>query len=66
MDSLQFQHLIAALGELTQVQRQTVAAILCGHGELAEVTSVIDAGSMRKSSVLIAKAQNPFALRCRC
>jgi transposase-like protein len=43
MDSLQFQHLIAALGELTEVQRQTVAAILCGHGELAEVTSVIEA-----------------------
>ena len=43
MDSLQFQHLIAALGELTEVQRQTVAAKLCGHGELAEVTSVIEA-----------------------
>ena len=50
MDSLQFQHLIAALGELTEVQRQTVAAILCGHGELAEVTTVIEAVAKEKSA----------------
>ena len=43
MDGLQFQHLIAALGELTEVQRQTAVAILCSPGELAEVTSVIEA-----------------------
>ena len=43
MDSQQFQQLIASLGELTEGQRRTVAAILSGHGDLAEVTSVIEA-----------------------
>jgi len=43
MDSLQFQQLLAALSELTGVQRQTVAAMLSGHGDLAEVTSLIEA-----------------------
>lgn len=43
MDSLQFQQLIALLGELTGVQRQTVAAMLSGNGDLAEVTSLIEA-----------------------
>jgi transposase-like protein len=43
MDSLKFQQLIAALGELTGPQRQTVAALLSGHGDLAEVTSMIEA-----------------------
>ena len=43
MDNLQFQQLIAELGELTEVQRQTIAAMLSGHGDLAEVTSLIEA-----------------------
>ncbi|MGO9545351.1 MAG: hypothetical protein ACLPPF_11555, partial [Rhodomicrobium sp.] len=43
MDSFQFQQPIAALGELSEVQRQTVAALVSGHGDLAEVTSMIEA-----------------------
>ncbi|MGB8734619.1 MAG: IS1595 family transposase [Rhodomicrobium sp.] len=43
MDNLQFQQLIADLGELTEVQRQAIAAVLSGHGDLAEVTSLIEA-----------------------
>ena len=43
MDNSQFQQLIAELGELTGDQRQTVAAVLSGHGDLAEVTSLIEA-----------------------
>ena len=43
MDSLEFQQLIAVLGELTGVQRQTVAAMLSGPGDLAEVTAMIEA-----------------------
>jgi transposase-like protein len=43
MDSLEFQQLIATLGELNKDQRQTVAAIVSGRGDLAEVTSVIEA-----------------------
>ena len=43
MDNLQFQQLIVELGELTEVQRQTIAAMLSGHGDLAEVTSLIEA-----------------------
>ncbi|MGO9461877.1 MAG: IS1595 family transposase [Rhodomicrobium sp.] len=43
MDCLKFQQLIAVLGELNEDQRQAVAAIVSGHGELAEVTSVIEA-----------------------
>ena len=43
MDNLHFQQLIAELGELTEVQRQTIAAMLSGHGDLAEVTSLIEA-----------------------
>ena len=43
MDSLKFQQLIAGLGELNEDQRQTVAGIVSGHGDLAEVTSVIEA-----------------------
>ena len=43
MDSLEFQQLIAVLGELSEDQRQTVAAIVSGRGDLAEVTSVIEA-----------------------
>ena len=43
MDSLKFQKLIATLGELTEDQRRTVAAMLSGHGDLAEVTSMIEA-----------------------
>jgi len=43
MDNLQFQQLIAELGELTEIQRQTMAAMLSGHGDLAEVTSLIEA-----------------------
>ena len=43
MDSSQFQQLIADLGGLTEDQRQIVAALLSGHGDLAEVTSLIEA-----------------------
>ena len=43
MDSLEFQRLIAVLGELTGVQPQTVAAMLSGDGDLAEVTAMIEA-----------------------
>ena len=43
MDSLEFERLIAVLGELTGVQRQTVAAMLSGDGDLAEVTAMIEA-----------------------
>jgi len=43
MDGLKFQQLIAMLGELNEDQRQTVAAIISSHGDLAEVTSVIEA-----------------------
>ncbi len=43
MDNSQFQQLIADLGELTEVQRQAIAAVLSGHGDLAEVTSLIEA-----------------------
>jgi transposase-like protein len=43
MDNLEFQQLIAVLGELNEDQRRTVAAIVSGHGDLAEVTSVIEA-----------------------
>jgi len=43
MESREFQQLIAVLGELSEDQRQTVASIVSGHGDLAEVTSVIEA-----------------------
>jgi transposase-like protein len=43
MDGLKFQQLIAVLGELNEDQRQTVAAIISSDGDLAEVTSVIEA-----------------------
>ncbi len=43
MNGLEFQQLIASLGELTGPQRQAAAAVLSGHGELAEVTSLIEA-----------------------
>ena len=43
MESLQFQQLIAGLGELSEDQRQIVAALLSGRGDLAEVTSLIEA-----------------------
>ncbi len=43
MDSSQFQQLIADLGGLTEDQRQIAAALLSGHGGLAEVTSLIEA-----------------------
>lgn len=43
MDSSQFQQLIADLGGLTEDQRQIAAALLSGHGDLAEVTSLIEA-----------------------
>jgi len=43
MDSLKFQQLIAVLGELNDDQRHAVAAIVSGHGDRAEVTSVIEA-----------------------
>ena len=43
MDSLKFQQLIAMLGELSEDQRQAVAALVCGRGDLAEVTSMIEA-----------------------
>ncbi len=43
MDSSQFQQLLADLGELTEVQRQAIATVLSGHGDLAEVTSLIEA-----------------------
>ena len=43
MDNSQFQQLMADLGELTEVQRQAIAAMLSGRGDLAEVTSLIEA-----------------------
>ena len=43
MDGLKFQQLIAMLGELNEDQRRTVAAMLSGDGDLAEVTSMIEA-----------------------
>ena len=43
MNGLQFQQLIALFGELTDVQRRTAVAVLSGHGDLAEVTSLIEA-----------------------
>jgi transposase-like protein len=43
MDSLRFQQLVASLGELNVDQRRTVAAIVSGQGDLAEVTSMIEA-----------------------
>jgi transposase-like protein len=43
MDSSKFQQLIAVLGELNEDQRQIVAAIVFGRGDLAEVTATIEA-----------------------
>jgi transposase-like protein len=43
MKDHQFQQLLAALCELTEAQRQTLTASLSGRGELAEVTSMIEA-----------------------
>jgi len=43
MNRLKFQQLIASLGELSDDQRQTVAAMISGQGDLAEVTSMIEA-----------------------
>lgn len=43
MNSAKFQQLVAALGELTEAQRQTVASALSGRGSLVEVTSMIEA-----------------------
>jgi transposase-like protein len=43
MDSAKFQQLVATLGELTEAQRQTAASALSGRGNLAEVTSMIEA-----------------------
>jgi hypothetical protein len=43
MKDHQFQQLLAALCELTEAQRQILTAALSGRGELAEVTSMIEA-----------------------
>ena len=43
VNGLKFQHLIAALGELTMPQRQRVASALSGRGDVAEVASLIEA-----------------------
>jgi transposase-like protein len=66
MDSLEFQQLIAELGELTEGQRQTVAAMLSGHGDLAEVTSLIEARFAAQAVCPHCQSQNvgPWGRSC--